>query len=257
MRETLGIFRYEYLMQIRRPGLWISLIITAGLFLFFDVRDVHAFKEEFLQHAGELGGSFILQLNLLPPVAAGILAADRFPRDRLLNMNELLNSSLQSRLSLVVGKYLGSLLAVLTPTLLLTLLAVVALVVDLRQVAFLPLLLLALPVILAPSWLFAVAWCLVFPLVMPLRLYQVLYAGFWMWAVAVPYTRLPTINQSFLSVHGDYALRAFFTGEAGNSFLRPPATPGWAVINISIVLGLTAVALVALWVMLRRQEVAR
>ena len=95
-----------------------------------------------------------------------------------------------------------------------------------------------------PAWLFFIAWSLFFPLALPLRLYQVLFAGFWMWAVAVPPDRLPTINESLLGVQGDYADHAFFndTG-AMYAHFHPPATPGWAVVNLGLVVGLGFVAL--------------
>ena len=35
MRETVAVFRYEYLMQIRRWGLWISLILDRSGCSFF------------------------------------------------------------------------------------------------------------------------------------------------------------------------------------------------------------------------------
>lgn len=59
-----------------------------------------------------------------------------------------------------------------------------------------------------PSWLFVVAWSLVFPLVMPLRLYQVLF----------------------------------------------PATPGWAIFNISLVVCLAIVGVAAAGLALRWLE---
>ena len=80
---------------------------------------------------------------------------------------------------------------------------------------------------------------------MPLRIYQVLFAGFWLWAVAVPPERLPTINHSLLGVQGEYAPR-FLLSRPRRPFLHPPATAGWAALNITIVVGLTLLGLAAL-----------
>ncbi len=252
MREALAVARYEYRMQIRRPGLWIGLLVLTGFFYALSVIQLQQSPGSLIAQPWHQAFRLIFPLNLLTPVAAGILVADRFPRDTLLRMRELLRLTRLSPRSLIFGKYMGSLLAVLTPSLLLLLGIVTYLALRLN----LPLLYLAAPVtflaIGLPTWLFFVAWSLVFPLVMPLRLYQVLFGGFWLWAVAVPPTRLPTINQSIFDLKGSYVLRAFFSTDAGS--LNPPATAGWAVFNISLLLGLTMVALVAMVVILRRQE---
>jgi hypothetical protein len=197
----------------------------------------------------------IVEFALFAPIAAGILASDRFPRDRVLGMGELMNSALPFKLPLVLGKYAGSVLAVFTPTLLVLVGTLAYLAVYYHQ----PAVFLTAPVVLlavvAPSWLFVFAWSLIFPLVMPVRLYQVLFAGFWMWANVVPSGRLPTINQSIFGVDGLYAYYAFFINDPARSpFLHPPATVGWAIVNMSPVVGLTIVALALMPMVLHWQE---
>ncbi len=254
MSETLAVFRYEYLMQLRRPGLWISLVLTTGVFFLLLYSD----RQNALPLASQpwkLSTSFIEEFVLFAPVAAGILAADRFTRDRALGTGELINSSLALKGPLVLGKYAGSVLAIFTPPFVLLLAEMVALAAYYQQ----PALFLTVPVVLlavvAPSWLFVVAWSLLLPLVMPLRLYQVLFAGFWMWAVAVPPDRLPTINFSILSMSGQYAHYAIFLNDpTGSSYMRPPATVGLAIINMGLVLGLSVIALALTPLVLRWQE---
>ena len=87
---------------------------------------------------------------------------------------------------------------------------------------------------------------------MPLRIYQVAFGGFWIWAVAVPSERLLTINHSLLSIQGQYALVFFFPGPT--PFLHPQATPGWATLNITIVVGLALLGLAAMLWLPREQE---
>ena len=262
MRETIGIFRYEYLMQIRRPGLWISLFVTVGVFLFLALRTLPSLDLLFpgytTNEVWKLPTILIEAFNLFTPIAAGILSADRFTRDRLLGTSELINCALLSRLPLVLGKYAGSLLAIFTPPFVLLVGALAYLAAYFHQ----PALLLTAPVVLLavvlPAWLFVVAWSLIFPLVMPLRLYQVLFAGFWMWAVAVPPDRLPTINQSILSVNGQYARYLFFLDQAGSFFyMRPPPTIGWTIINMALIVGLSVAAVALIPLVLRRQEAAQ
>lgn len=248
MREMSGVLRYEYVMQIRRWGLWISSIVLSGLIYFFVLQKPPT-------QPWPVAIDLVAPLNILAPIAAGILVADRFPRDFHLGVNEVLNVSLPSSRPLVLGKYLGSLLAVLTPSMLLMLALLVYLVLRLQMGALFWMTPLVALGTLVPAWLFFVAWSLIFSLVLPLRLYQVLFAGFWMWAVAVGPTRLPTINWTILEVQGDYADHAFFhdTGDMYSHF-HPPATPGWALVNMGIILGLTLVALLLMPLVLRWRE---
>ncbi len=254
MPETLAVFRYEYLMQIRRPGLWISLVLTIGV-LFLLLFGARQNALALASQPWKLSTSFIEEFAFFAPVAAGILAADRFSRDRLLGTNELINSALSPKVPLVLGKYAGSVLAVFTPPFILLLAELAAMAAYYQQ----PALFLTAPVVLlvvvVPAWLFVVAWSLVFPLVLPLRLYQVLFAGFWMWAAVVPPNRLPTINFSILSVTGQYAHYAFFLNDpTGSSYMRPPATVGMAVVNIALIVGLSVLALALIPLVLRWQE---
>ena len=254
MRETVAVFRYEYLMQIRRPGLWVSLIVLVGLFLLFGVENAPKLAAQVTNDPWQLGAAIMFDMNLLAPVAAGILVADRFPRDRLTGMSELISSSLPSRWALVFGKYLGSLLAVLTVPLLVLLLAMIAIAFEIHQASFILTTPVALLACMLPAWMFAVVWSLALPLVMRLRLYQVLFAGFWMWSVAVPRSRLPTINQTILSVNGEYARQAFFFHDSGMRYLLPPATTGWAIFNVCLIVALTIGGLMAMEIVLRKQE---
>ena len=255
MCNTLAVAHYEYLMQIRRPGLWLSSVLLGSALYLFLLRDRGAVPAYYLSEPlpWKLGANLIATFNQVMPLVAGILVADRFPRDRQLGMTALLNTSRLSRRALALGKYLGSLLAVLTPSLVVTAACVAYLSITLG----LPLLFLTVPVVFMvvalPSWLFVTAWSLLFPIILPLRIYQVAFAGFWLWAVAVTPEHLPTINHSIFSVQGQYALSGFFfTGPT--PFLHPQATPGWAALNIGLLGGLTVLGLVLLPAVLRWRE---
>jgi ABC-2 type transport system permease protein len=254
MRETVGVLRYEYLMQIRRWGLWISTVFLVGLIYFFILSGLLQ-KYQVQASSWLVAIDLAAPLNIFAPVAAGILVADRFPRDFRLGVNDVLKVSLPSSRPLIIGKYLGSVLAVLTPAILLMLAMLLFLALRLQMGALFWMAPLVALGTVVPAWLFFVAWSLVFPLALPLRLYQVLFAGFWLWATAVPPQRLPTINETILGLQGDYATHAFFndTGDMYSRF-HPPATAGWALLNLGLVLGLAIVALLLVPLALRWRE---
>ncbi len=254
MYETLGVARYEYLMQIRRYGLWISMVVFSGIFYWFFITQIQRVPTDILSDSWRFARNLTLPLNFLAPVAAGILVADRYPRDRQLGMGDTLRSALPGSWPLVIGRCTGSLLAALTPQLLLLLAVLVYTAAHLGKPELYWMAAAVLLAIIVPSWLFLVAWSLVFPLVLPLRLYQVLFGGFWMWAVAVPPGALPTINQSILDVSGTYASHAFFHEEAGQFIYHPPTTVGWAIFNMALIVGLSLLALALTPLVLRWQE---
>ncbi len=254
MYEIVGVLRYEYLMQIRRYGLWVSMVVLSGILYWFFINDIQQVPAAIAHDSWRYARNLALPINFLAPVAAGILVADRFPRDRQLGMADALRSALPSSWPLVIGRCAGSLLATLTPQLLLLLLTLIYTVAYTGKPELYWTVAAILLVIILPSWLFVVAWSLVFPLVLPLRLYQVLYGGFWMWATVVPPAVMPTLNQSILDLTGTYASHAFFHEERGRFFYHPPTTAGWAIFNIALMMSLSLVALVLTPLVLRWQE---
>jgi hypothetical protein len=255
MFEMLGVLRYEYLMQIRRWGLWVSCGLLVGFFCFFLVTQPDRVGQQLAPTSWALGANLISLVNLLVPVAAGILIADLFPRDQQLHMNELLHTALPSSRLLVAGRCLGSLLATLTPALLVLLAASTYLTFYLKMPAALLTLPVTFLVLVVPTWLFLTAWSLTFSLVLPLRLYQVLFAGFWLWAIYINPKNLPTIDNSILDPSGEYARYAFFISDpkVAASF-RPPDSVGWAILNMIWMVGTAIVALTLIPLTLRWRE---
>ena len=79
MSEFWSVFRYEFLMSIRRKGLWLAYGL---LFLFYIVSIVmdRGFVENVTLSTNELWTSSALvafMFNILLPVVGGISAADR------------------------------------------------------------------------------------------------------------------------------------------------------------------------------------
>jgi ABC-2 type transport system permease protein len=236
--QFLGVVRHEFNMSIRRKGLWIAMGL---LFAFFGVA---------LLTPGQSGpaaaldstvpwreaGETVYLFNMLAPLVAGILAADRMQRDVRYGVRELQLSAPVSRITFILGKYLGVLLSVLLPML------VGIVVMDVLMVAlgqarpeFMLASLVAFLAVNIPSFAFVVAFSLACPLIMPLRVYQILFTGYWFWGNFLNSKVFPTISDTLLNSSGIYALQGFFKGQISKT-TEALHTPFEAVLNL-LVLG--------------------
>lgn len=216
MKELIGVFRYEYGMSIRRRSLWIVFAILlvlylTGLFLPPDMAGQIPADPEILQFAATSAFMF----NVFLPVVGGILAADRLVRDRKLGVDELLRSTALKRWAYLAGKYLGTLFSVSTPVLVGLLLWGIISVAKGASLLLLPALLLTFLSINLPTYAFITAFSLLCPLVMPVRVYQVLFTGYWFWGNFLSPEVMPTLNGTYLTASGMYAVYGFFGGVFG------------------------------------------
>jgi len=115
---------------------------------------------------------------------------------------------------------------------------------DLAPLRFLWPLLLAFLAIAVPAHAFVVAFSLACPLVMPLRIYQVLFTGYWFWGNLLTPKAFPTISDTVLNVVGQYPLQAYFgmytdsTHKVTTGFTRPEA-----VLNLIVIIACIAIVL--------------
>ncbi len=109
-----GAVRYEFLMQVRRPALWVVVAVFCLSLGIVTLTPWGPFR-----HAGlttsQTVANWALSLQFLHPVAAGVLLADRVPRDGRTKASELLEASSSSPAGRFLGKYFGATLATLTP----------------------------------------------------------------------------------------------------------------------------------------------
>jgi len=240
-----GAARYEFRMQARRPALWIaSLLVGALTFL-------SVFGTQTLQHDSQRASvvsGFAAMASLVMfflPIAVGFLMSDRLTRDRKTRVDELLNTTPTASGLRLLGKYLGGTVATLAPTLLVYLLLVsYLLVLRGRDLAALPLALAPFAAIIVPGMLFVAAFSLACPLVIWGPLYQFLFLGYWFWGNLIALPRLPTINGTLLTADGDYPAVGFF---GSDSSVITHATAAQASASISLLLGLSALILLAAW----------
>jgi ABC-2 type transport system permease protein len=247
--RKLAIVRHEFLMSIRRPGLWIGYTL---LCLFYIVTSI-------MPAAGNLSAADIItpdriwpeaglnvfMFNIFFPLLAGVLSADRLQRDFRGGVRELQRSSPLSIPTYVLAKYLGVLLSVLLPVFLLVMINGALLVArGIAPIGILLPMLAAFLVIALPSHAFVVAFSLACPLVIPLRVYQVLFTGYWFWGNLLSPRAFPTISDTVLNAVGQIPLQAFFGMYKGSTHpLDTGFTPLQAVINLIVLAACIAGAL--------------
>ncbi len=200
-----GVVRYEFRMQVRRRSVWIVLLGLGVLTLLVDrvsLRDASP-------HRAVL---WALGVNTILPLAFGIMLADRLPRDEHLHIDALFTGLPISRISRLLGKYLGATLATMAPIVLILLAGLIAMLFTWGQAAMVPQTLAAFLTINLPGLLFVAAFSLAVPLFMPVPVYQVLFTGYWFWGNLLKPTvfGIPTLSDSLLTPIGQQRAGYFF-----------------------------------------------
>jgi ABC-type transport system involved in multi-copper enzyme maturation permease subunit len=221
--QISGIARHEFAMSLRRVGPWLAY---GMIFLFYalglDSPDGNGLIKLLTGRAVLLeAGETVYMFNMLMPLVAGILAADRMQRDVRLNLRELQLSAPLKRWKYILGKYLGVLLALLLPALTCVLLyGSLAVLRGQAAPVYIIAVLVAFLAIALPSFAFVVAFSLACPLVMPLRVYQILFIGYWFWGNFLNPEYIFTISDTVLNASGIIVLQGIFRSAivlAGNS----------------------------------------
>lgn len=258
MSQFVGVARHEYAMSIRRPGFWIAYILL-GLFYVVSILTPSMDGSEDIIRADQVwsaAGHVVFMFNIFLPLLAGILSADRMQRDSRIGMRELQRSTSLSMPAYILSKYFGVLLSVLTPMFLLVTLTGLALVTKgLAPASILYPLLLAFLSIAVPSHAFVVAFSLAIPLVLPIRIYQVLFTGYWFWGNLLTPKAFPTISDTVLNAVGQYPLQAFFGMYLDSTHkVTEGFTPPEAILNLAVLAACICIALFVLDRYLHWQE---
>lgn len=258
MSQFLGVLRHECSMSIRRPGLWISYALLGLFYLVTNLTPGLDASEDIIR-PDEIwyeAGHIVFMFNIFMPLLAGILSADRMQRDSRVGVQELQRSTPLSTWAYLLAKYFGVLLSVLAPMFLMVLLVGTALVAKgLAPFNFLGPLLLAFLLIALPAHAFVVAFSLACPLVMPLRVYQVLFTGYWFWGNLLSPKAFPTISDTPLNAVGQYPLQAFFGVFTDSTHkVQGGFTPPEAVLNLVVLITCIVIALFTVNQYLRWQE---
>jgi ABC-2 type transport system permease protein len=255
--QFFGILRHEFSMSLRRTGMWIAYLLLYSLYLtVFFVPDVDGFTTSIpTNELWKFAGQILFYCNMFMTVLAGILAADRLQRDFRLGVRELQQSAPLSLPVYILSKYCGVLFAALTPMLIFVLIVgFISVFVFGAPLQFFGNLLVAFFAMGVPAHAFVVAFSLACPLVMPVRVYQVLFTGYWFWGNYLNPGAFPTISETLLVPSGKYVLEGFFGGfPSDNTFFPPYYTATDAILNLSVLAACVVLVLFSLNYYLRWQ----
>ena len=202
---------------------------------------------KWIKSSSEALGFMASGLTFLLAIGAGLLLANRVPRDRSLRVEELLRVAPATGATRLFGKYLGATLAVSIPILLIQLVETAYIASYFHNGSVFPRSLAMFFIVTLPAIFFVSAFALAFTTFLWAPLFQFLFVGYWIWANGNP-DDLPffTPNGTLISANGDYALNGFFDYDLPSLGLsHVTVTPWLALANLAVIMGLAIVALVA------------
>jgi hypothetical protein len=246
-----GVINYEFRMQFRRLALWITFLCIALLFLIrggFHTFVIFEPNEPLLPLVAEWARG----LNFLLPIVAGVVLADRLARDRRTRINELFISTPGALSIRLAGKYAGCTLATLLPIFLFYSIGVSSILIHTHNVMTIPYALEAFATISLPGILFVSAFSIACPFLLWVPLYQFLFVGYWFWGnILGPRTGIPTLSPTILTPVGGYMASGFF---GDNQQLIQNATVTQAVESLSLLLGISLLVMIALWQLMKWEQ---
>lgn len=208
-----GALRYEWSMQLRRPMLWIVLLLCEALMLGLLSRYMTlSALLSFIRVEPPLLTIVIWTnlINYLLPAALGILVADRLLRDRHTGVQDLLITLPGSQTARLFGKFLGSTLATLLPIFLFYSAGIIVILSASHDWSVMPTALLTFAAIVLPGVLFVGACATALPAFIKQPVFQFLFIGYWFWGNLYTPRSIPTISTSILTPVGGYMSSGFF-----------------------------------------------
>ncbi len=243
MSGFLSVTYYEARMGLRRWGVWLAIMVV-GLQYVLSYGPTNLLRAAPGVTVWQAAGTAAYLFNVLLPVVGGIAMADRLARDAQLRTRELVFSTPLPRLSYVLGKYAGTVIGVLIPVFLLWLAAAALFVRGGTPQEFFVPALAAFAAIIAPAYLFVGAFSIACTAVLPVRVYQILFTGYWVWGNFVMPDFVPTLNGTLLTPSGVFAAGGFF--QTSFQMGQPQYTTIEAVLNLLVLAACAGLALLAL-----------
>jgi len=258
MREQLsaflGVFRYEFKMQIRRKSLWIAFAGFTLLLLSNAFTVLHSPERSITTlPLVQLVAAVTLELNWLPAIGIGVFLADRFPRDRSSKVDELFETTPGALHTRLAGKYFGSVLASIVPAFLIYCIIIGILAFYKQTLLIFPIAFVSYAVIVVPGILFIAAFTLFCTSVLWIPLYQFLFVGYWFWGnMLSPNAGLPTLTGTILTPIGGFICAGIF-GVAPMPWLRG-ATPFEGLASLFVLLIVPLLVMVLFYYCLKWEQ---
>lgn len=250
----LGVLAYEFRMQIRRRSLWLifgffALVLENNVFSGFNNPEIHLQTMPLLQ----LVAYMTAITNWVTPLGIGVVLADRLPRDKSHQVDELLESTPGRLRTRLLGKYCGCVLASLTPALILNTITMSVIAYLRHTLLVLPLSLLTYSVIALPGIMFIAAFTFAFTSIMWTPLYQFLFVGYWFWGnLLSPQAGLPTLSNTILTPIGTFICAGIF-GIAPEPWAKG-AGPLEGLASLLVLLVIPALVMLLLFLYLKREK---
>jgi hypothetical protein len=265
-RALAGAIRYEFLMQARRRALWSAFALCGSVLL---TVVIGGFANDLGRSTGPGGPSYtrpdllvewtvVCQYILI--AGAGLLLADRTPRDCRTKTSEILWTTPAPTWARLFGKYTGAVVATLPPIFLIYVAGVARLALAWHDLSMLPLALATFAALVVPPLMFVGAFSIACTTLLWTPLYQFLFVGYWLWTSLNPGEAIPTLNSTLLSPGENYIVTGFFHYASYLPIDKGfyPASSVWlGLANMATLLGCGAVALLAAWAVQIRQTGGR
>jgi hypothetical protein len=229
IRDVTTVARYELRMQLRRPALWLVTTLVSGLITYLLIGAGKGAPPASIPWPDVLRAAAhrSLLINMLFPVAAGLLLADRLSRDRALGTGEVLDSIGLRPASRLWGKLAGAGGALALPCLGYTLAVGGYAAVSHEGPRALLAGLLAFLAIGLPAVAFVAAFSLVGGDLVGRVACVVLFTGYWFWGNLIDPHTIPSLSCTLLSPVGGNVSAGLFGGTAlyAGTCSEPPVDP--------------------------------
>ncbi|MGN9839880.1 hypothetical protein ACTMTI_17315 [Nonomuraea sp. H19] len=248
----IAALRYEFVMQVRRPSLWIVYALVFAVLvatLPFGTLDLNAYDGAVARQAMSVAAQILVSLL---PIVYGSLLADRPLRDRVLRVEPLLDATPSGRTARLIGKWAGACAATAVPFAIAYFGRALLYAIVEGQPSALGWAALTFLASVLPGLVFIGALAFAGPLLLPPMMFRVLFVAYWFWGNLIPATMMPTLSHTIFSATGEYVRYGIIAPypidygpdpAAVLDFLRPDHTPATAGLWIGVMIVLAAAVL--------------